>query len=64
MSIVFCNCQGLRPKLKELQNYLRENQIDTPALNETFLNPIRPSLFSRSPGPGGGLRGPDGKNQG
>ena len=25
-------------------------------------NPIRPSLFSRSPGPGG-LRGPDAKNQ-
>ena len=27
------------------------------------LNPIRPGLFSRSPGPGG-LRGPDAKNQG
>ena len=27
-------------------------------------NPIRPGLFSRSPGPGGGLRGPDAKNQG
>ena len=27
------------------------------------LNPIGPGLFSRSPGPGG-LRGPDGKNQG
>ena len=26
-------------------------------------NPIRPGLFSRSPGPGG-LRGPDAKNQG
>ena len=29
------------------------------------INPIRPGLFSRSPGPGGGrLRGPDAKNQG
>ena len=28
-----------------------------------IINPIRPGLFSRSPGPGG-LRGPDGKNQG
>ena len=27
-------------------------------------NPVRPGLFSRSPGPGGGLRGPDAKNQG
>ena len=30
MNIVFWNCQGLRPKRKELQNYLL-------ALNETFL---------------------------
>ena len=30
-------------------------------MNITF-NPIRPGLFSRSPGPGG-LRGPDAKNQ-
>ena len=28
------------------------------------INPIRPGLFSRSPGPGGGLRGPDAKNRG
>ena len=26
-------------------------------------NPIRPGLFSRSPGLGGGLRGPDAKNR-
>ena len=39
MNIVFWNCQGLRPKRKELQNYLLENQIDIPALNETFLKP-------------------------
>ena len=26
-------------------------------------NPIRHDLFSRSPGPGGGLRGPNAKNQ-
>ena len=29
----------LRPKRKELQNYLQENQIDILALNETFLKP-------------------------
>ena len=39
MNIVFCNCQGLRPKRKELQNYLPENQIDILALNETYLKP-------------------------
>ena len=39
MNIVFWNCQGLRPKRKELQNYLLENQIDIPVLNETFLKP-------------------------
>ena len=39
MDIVFWNCQGLRPKRKELQNYLLENQIDILALNETFLKP-------------------------
>ena len=39
MNIVFWNCQGLRPKQKELQNYLLENQIDILALKETFLKP-------------------------
>ena len=39
MNIVFWNCQGLRPKRKELQNYLPENQIDILALNKTFLKP-------------------------
>ena len=39
MNIVFWNCQGLRPKRKELQNYLLENQIDILAQNETFLKP-------------------------
>ena len=39
MNIVFWNCQGLRPKRKELQNYLLENQIGILALNETFLKP-------------------------
>ena len=39
MNIVFLNCQGLRPKRKELQNYLLENQIDILALNEVFLKP-------------------------
>ena len=37
--MLFLNCQGLRPKWKELQNNLPENQIDIPALNETFLKP-------------------------
>ena len=39
MNIVFWNCQGLRPKRKELQNYLLENQIDILALNKRFLKP-------------------------
>ena len=39
MNIVFLNCQDLRPKQKELQNYLSENQIDILALNQTFLKP-------------------------
>ena len=37
MNIVFWNCQGLRLKRKELQNYLLENQIDILALNERYL---------------------------
>ena len=36
---LFWNCEGVRPKRKELQNYLLENQIDILALNETFLKP-------------------------
>ena len=39
MNVVFGNFQDLRPKRKELQNYLLENQIDILALNETFLKP-------------------------
>ena len=39
MNIVFWNSQGLRPKRKELQNYLLEYQIDILTLNETFLRP-------------------------
>ena len=39
MNIVFWICQGLRPKRKDLQNYLLENQIDILALNKTFLEP-------------------------
>ena len=38
MNIVFWNCQDLRPKQKELHNYMLENQIDILALNETFHN--------------------------
>ena len=32
------NCQGIRPKRKELELYKKENEIDIVALNETFLN--------------------------
>ena len=35
---MFWNCQGIRPKRKELELYLKENEIDIEALNETFLN--------------------------
>ena len=35
---MFWNCQGIRPKRKELELYLTENSIDIIALNETFLN--------------------------
>ena len=38
MNIVFWNCQSLRTKRTELQNYFLENQIDILSLNETFLN--------------------------
>ena len=39
MNIVFWNCQRLRPKRKELQNYFLENQIDVLELNKTLLKP-------------------------
>ena len=38
LNIVFWNCQGIRPKRKELELYLKENTIDVIALNEAFLN--------------------------
>ena len=38
LNILFWNCQGIRPKRKELELYLKENVIDIMALNETFLN--------------------------
>ena len=34
---MFWNCQGLGPKCKELELYLKENNFDIVALNETFL---------------------------
>ena len=37
-NILFWNCQGIRPKRKELELYLKENVIDVTALNETFLS--------------------------
>ena len=36
-SIMFWNCQGIRPKRKELELYLKENNFDIVALNEMFL---------------------------
>ena len=36
-NIMFWNCQGIRPKRKELELYLKENNFDIGALNETFL---------------------------
>ena len=38
LNIMFWNCQGVRPKRKELELYLKENNFDIVALNETFLN--------------------------
>ena len=37
-NILFWNCQGIRPKRKEPELYLKENIIDVIALNETFLS--------------------------
>ena len=37
-NILLWNCQGIRPKRKELELYLKENVIDVIALNETFLS--------------------------
>ena len=37
-NILFWICQGIRPKRKELELYLKENVIDVIALNEMFLN--------------------------
>ena len=38
LNILFWNCQVIRPKSKELELYLKENEIYITALNETFLN--------------------------
>ena len=38
LNILFWNCQGIKPKRKELELYLKENTIDIIALNETFLS--------------------------
>ena len=37
-NILFWNCQGIRPKRKELELYLKENVINVIALNVTFLS--------------------------
>ena len=36
-NIMFWNCQGIRPKRKELELYLKENIFNIVALNETLL---------------------------
>ena len=38
LNILFWNCQGIRPKRKELELYIKENEFDIVALNETLLN--------------------------
>ena len=38
LNVLFWNCQGIRPKRKELELYIKENEFDIVALNETFLN--------------------------
>ena len=35
-NIMFWNCQGIRTKRKELESYLKENNFDIVALNDTF----------------------------
>ena len=37
-NILFWNCQGIRPKRKELELHLKENVIYVIALNELFLS--------------------------
>ena len=36
-NIMFWNCQGIGPKCKELELYLKENYFDILALKEMFL---------------------------
>ena len=63
LNIAFWNCQGIRPKRKELELYLKENTIDIIALNETFLSKKHNFRIpgydiirnDRSTGPGGGV---------
>ena len=63
LNILFWDCQGIRPKRKELELYLKENVIDIIALNETFLsqkynfnNPGYGTIRNdRSTGLGGGV---------
>ena len=38
LNILFWNCQSIRPKRKELELYLKENEFDIVALIEKFLN--------------------------
>ena len=36
-NFMFWNCQGVRSRRKELELYLKDNNFDIVALNETFL---------------------------
>ena len=38
LNTLFWNCQGIRSKRKELELYIKENEFDIVALNETFLS--------------------------
>ena len=44
-NILFWNCQGIRPKRKEPELYLKENVVDVIALNEMFLSKSTISKF-------------------
>ena len=48
MNIVFWNCQGLRPKRKELQNYLLENQIESHLYRKSHFDHINKFVEAHS----------------
>ena len=57
-------CQDRPSTLQHLSDFSKHVLFFYNFMGTASFNPIRPGLFSCSPGPGGGLRGPDAKNQG